>query len=341
MTRSISMLAYPDAQILDVVGPLQTFVTASAVSGADAYRIEILARQAGPFRTTSGLRLEADRAFLDLDERALDAIDTLMISGGEGSRPHLHGPETFDFIRRAAAHARRVASVCTGSFLLAEAGVLDGKRAATHWALADTLAERYPAVEADGDAIFVRDGKVWTSAGVTAGMDLALALIEEDLGRAVALDVARQQVMYMARPGGQSQFSSELYAQATDTGRLGALIQWIVAHPAERLTVDRLAERAAMSERTFARAFVAETGTTPARFVEKVRLDAARRLLGESRHPTERVAVLSGFSGAEQMRRTFLRHLGVTPQDYRRRFSGTPSPAQPRRQAYADWHSAV
>jgi transcriptional regulator GlxA family with amidase domain len=223
-------------------------------------------------------------------------------------------------VRTAAKCAARVTSVCTGSFLLAKAGLLDGRRATTHWAACARLRTLHPAIAVEENAIFVRDGNVWTSAGVTAGMDLALALIAEDLGRDAALKVARRLVLFMMRPGGQSQFSAVLDTQGNDKGRLAEVVAWMRDHPRADLSVPRLAARAKMSERTFARAFRAETGETPARFVDRMRVEAARVLLSQGTQAVEQAAVGAGFGSAERMRRAFHRHLGVSPSDFQARF---------------------
>jgi transcriptional regulator GlxA family with amidase domain len=223
-------------------------------------------------------------------------------------------------VRQRATQARRVASVCTGAFLLAAAGVLDGRRATTHWKYCARLAQRFPAVRVEPDPIFLCDGPVWTSAGVTAGIDLALALVEEDLGRAVALAVARYLVVFLKRPGGQAQFSAALSLQAADD-KFGTLHDWINGHLASDLSLSVLADQAGMSERSFSRRYAEATGQTPARAIERLRVEAARRLLSESRLPVKRIAQRCGFGAEETMRRSFLRLLAVTPQDYRSRFT--------------------
>ncbi len=228
-------------------------------------------------------------------------------------------PVLVDWVRQQAAQARRVASVCTGAFLLAAAGVLDGRRAVTHWKDCARLAQRYPAVRVEPDPIFVRDGPVWTSAGVTAGIDLALALVEEDLGRAVALAVARYLVVFLKRPGGQAQFSASLALQTADD-RFGALHDWVSGHLADDLSLSVLADQAGVSERSFSRHYAEATGQTPARAIERLRVEAARHLLSESRQPIKRIAQHCGFGSEETMRRSFLRLVAVTPQDYRSRF---------------------
>ena len=324
-TRRVGILVYDGVQSLDVTGPLEVFTGAGAVlrrrdaSLRPPYRVEILAARAGVITTSSGLRLHAQRTYA----RAR-GLDTLVVAGGD-VRAVLSDRALLRWLVATAGGVRRLASVCSGAFLLAEAGLLDGRRATTHWRSAARLARTYPRVAVDPDAIFVRDGHLYTSAGVTAGIDLALAMVEEDLGHATALDVARQLVVFLKRPGGQSQFSSHLAAQATPPGPLRDLPEWIVANLAADLSVERLAERAAMSPRNFARVFRRETGATPAKYVERARLDAARRCLEDAALGLEEVASRCGFGSAEQMRRTFLRHLRVVPIDYRRRFHRQPA----------------
>jgi transcriptional regulator GlxA family with amidase domain len=247
-------------------------------------------------------------------------LDTLLVAGGEGVDAAAADPELVAWVRRRANRARRVASVCTGAFLLAAAGLLDGRRAATHWKYCAKLAQRFPAVHVEPDPIFVCDGPVWTSAGVTAGIDLALALVEEDLGRSLALAVARYLVVFLKRPGGQAQFSAALALQTAED-KFGGLHAWINEHLADDLSLSVLADQAGMSERSFSRHYVQATGQTPARAIERLRVEAARRLLSESRSPVKRVAQRCGFGSEETMRRSFLRLLAVTPQDYRSRFT--------------------
>jgi transcriptional regulator GlxA family with amidase domain len=280
------------------------------------YRVRVAARGRVQLRCASGLTLVPD---VSLDE-AGGPIDTLIVAGGSGSRAAVGDAELLAGIRALARDARRVASVCTGAFLLAEAGLLDGRRVTTHWAACEALARRYPAVEVDADPIWVRDGDVYTSAGVTAGMDLALALVEEDLGRDVALTVARWLVLFLRRPGNQSQFSAQLAGQLAGRAALRELQAWIVEHPDAELTVEALAARVAMSPRHFARSFRREVGLTPGRYVERVRVETARRRLEDSTDPIEHVADACGFGTAETMRRSFIRALGVPPAEYRRRF---------------------
>ncbi|WP_048860752.1 GlxA family transcriptional regulator, partial [Acidisphaera rubrifaciens] len=250
---------------------------------------------------------------------AASVVDTLLVAGGPGVGAAAEDGVLCAWVAARAGRARRVASVCTGAFLLAAAGLLDGRRAVTHWSYCEALARRHPAVRVERDPIFVRDGGVWTSAGVTAGIDLALALVEEDLGRAAALAVARHLVVFLKRPGGQAQFSAALSLQAAED-RFGALHAWITAHLSERLTLPALARQAGMSERSFSRHYVAATGMTPARAIERLRVEEARRLLAETRLPVKRIARRCGFGSEETLRRSFLRLLAAGPQAYRARF---------------------
>jgi transcriptional regulator GlxA family with amidase domain len=229
-------------------------------------------------------------------------------------------PALVDWIRRRAKSARRVASVCTGAFLLAATGLLDGRRATTHWSLCVELARKFPAVKVEPDPIFVRDGPIWTSAGVTAGIDLALALVEKDLGRTIALAVARYLVVFLKRPGGQAQFSTALSLQAAED-KFGALHDWINAHLADEISLAVLARQAGMSQRSFSRRYTEATGLTPGRAIERLRVEAARQMLLQSRLPIKRICRRCGFGSEETMRRSFLRLIGATPQDYRSRFS--------------------
>ncbi|MDR6292279.1 MULTISPECIES: GlxA family transcriptional regulator [Inquilinus] len=314
------MLAFPGVELLDVVGPLEVFAAATALqrdAGAPpGYAVEVLAARAGPVRATSGLSVLADRG---LDE-AGDGIDTLLVAGGAGIEAAVADAALVAWLRGMAPRVRRLGSVCTGALLLAEAGLLDGRRAATHWNWCERLSRRYPAVRVEPDPIFIQDGRVWTSAGVTAGMDLALALIEADHGRDLALATARDLVMFLKRPGGQSQFSAALAGQIAERPPLRALQDWMLAHPEADLSVPALADRAAMSPRNFARAFLREIGATPAAYVERLRIEAARRRLEETDLPGETVARSCGFGNADGMRRAFLRRIGVAPSDYRERF---------------------
>jgi transcriptional regulator GlxA family with amidase domain len=319
MVRVIDVLTYPAVQLLDVTGPVQVFASANDLvvnaGGPPAYRLNVVAQGGAGATASAGVTLAAGAL-----TKGGEALDTLLVAGGEGAEAAAENPVLVDWVRQRATQARRVASVCTGAFLLAAAGLLDGRRAATHWKYCAKLALRFPAVHVEPDPIFVRDGPVWTSAGVTAGIDLALALVEEDLGRSVALAVARYLVVFLRRPGGQAQFSAALALQVADD-RFGALHEWINSHLGDDLSLTILAERAGMSERSFSRHYAQATGQTPARTIERLRVEAARRLLSESRTPVKRIAQRCGFGSEETMRRSFLRLLAVTPQDYRSRFT--------------------
>jgi transcriptional regulator GlxA family with amidase domain len=318
----VVMVVYPGVQVLDVTGPLEVFANANrrldrqGDRRARRYQIEIAAREAGPVRTTSGIELIAQRGFGEVR----GPIDTLLVAGGDGATEAMRDRVLIGFLRRRASAARRVASVCTGTFLLAGAGLLDGRRATTHWASCGRLAALYPKIEVEADPIFVRDGKYWSSAGVCAGMDLALALIEQDHGRELALTVARWLVLFLKRPGGQAQFSAELSAQATEHDAIRGLQGWAQKNLAGALDVATLAKRAAMSPRNFARVFAREVGETPARWVERARVEAARRLLEESVAGVDEIARRCGFGSAESLRRAFLRRVRVSPAAYRGRF---------------------
>jgi transcriptional regulator GlxA family with amidase domain len=317
--RAIEILAFPSVQLLDVSGPLQVFATANDIAtesgGAPPYAPRVVAQGGRDVIASAGLGITADRL------PPIGApLDTLIIAGGEGVRAAAADLVLVDWIRARAKQARRVASVCTGAFLLAATGLLDGRRAATHWSLCADFARKFPAVRVEPDPIFVCDGPIWTSAGVTAGIDLALALVEKDFGRTMALAVARYLVVFLKRPGGQAQFSTALSLQSADD-EFGALHQWINAHLADEISLAALARQAGMSQRSFSRHYAEATGLTPARAVERLRVEAARQALLESRLPIKRISRRGGFGSEETMRRSFLRLLGATPQDYRARFS--------------------
>jgi transcriptional regulator GlxA family with amidase domain len=313
--RRVVIVVFPGVQTLDVLGPAEVFSTASAIAQPDGYAVEVVGTEPGPLPTSS-VALHPDGT---LDE-CRGRIDTLLVAGGGGVREAARDERVVAWVRAAAKRSRRVASVCTGAFLLARAGLLDGRRATTHWAGCDALARRHPEVRVDPEPIFVRDGNVVTSAGVTAGMDLALALVEEDLGRATAVEVARWLVLFVRRPGGQAQFSAQLAAQMAEREPLRELQQWIPDHLAADLSVPALARRACMSERNFARAFRRETGLTPAAYVEAARVERARIALETGALPVDAVARQVGFGTVETMRRAFRRRVGVSPASYRERF---------------------
>jgi len=309
----VLVVLFDRVQSLDVTGPVEVFSHAS-----DAYRVRTASLGGGMVRTTNGLRMIPDADLLSTRPR-----DLLLIPGGPGARRS--EPELVSWVREHAGRAQRLASVCTGAFLLAEAGFLAGRRATTHWAYCAALAERYPDIDVDPDPIFVRDGHVITSAGVTAGIDTALALVEEDLGRDRALAIARDLVVFLRRPGSQAQFSAQLSAQVAKREPLREVQQWIADNPAADLSVETLASRASLSPRQFARAFAAEVGMPPGRYVDRVRLESARRRLEDTTDGVEETARACGYGTPEAMRRAFTRALGASPAEYRRRFSTSSS----------------
>ena len=323
-SRTIVFLAAPSSQILDVAGPFQIFVRA-----AELFVEEYPARKA-PYNvllasttrrrsvaTNCGLVLTGTKTFRTLR----GPIDTLLVAGGSGVETAAHDEELLLWLQKTAQRVRRIGSICTGAFLLASAGLLDGKRAATHWKWAAELANRFKHTTVDPDPIYIRDGSTYTTAGVTAGMDLALALVEEDLGAPMALKVAREMVLYLRRAGGQSQFSTALSLQASDRKQIEEVRSWTHDNLRQDLPVDKLAAKAGMSPRNFARVFLKDTGTTPARFVECLRVEAARRRLEESHDKLEKIANDCGFGSIQSLRRSFFRVLHVPPNDYRHRFT--------------------
>jgi len=307
MTRSIALVIFPGFQLLDAAGPIAVFEIAS-VNAPGAYQLSVLADGGGEVASSSGVAIAA--APLNGGP-----YDTVMISGGDGTRALDRLGGIVDWLRHV--ETRRPTSVCSGAYLLAEAGLLDGRRATTHWSRTDDFARRYQRVRVNADRIYIRDGNVWTSGGITAGIDLALALVEEDLGPEIARRTAQQLVVHQRRPGGQSQFSG-LLDLGGRSGRFDSLLAWMGENLATSLTVDALADHAAMSPRNFARAFVAETGITPAKAVERLRLDAARTAVETGRDPLDQVAAQFGFGDPERMRRAFLRAFGQPPQAFRR-----------------------
>lgn len=310
--RTVLVVLFDDVQSLDVSGPVEVFAGAGARPG-DAYRISTASLDGAPVRTSSGLTLVPDGALADAP-----VPHTLLVPGGRGTRTP--PAALVDWLREHAPRAERLVSVCTGALLLAGAGLLDGRRATTHWAFCDKLARDHPAVEVEPDPVYVRDGHVATSAGVTAGIDLALALVEEDLGREAALAVARALVVFLRRPGNQAQFSVQLAAQTAQRAPLREVQQWITEHPGEDLSVEALAARARLSPRHFTRAFRCETGVTPGRYVDRTRLEHARRLLEDTADGVEEISRACGYGTPEAMRRAFVKALGSAPAEYRRRF---------------------
>ncbi|HLD64971.1 MAG TPA: GlxA family transcriptional regulator [Pseudomonas sp.] len=327
--KTIACLLYPDVMSLDVTGPLQVFASANVERQRQglppAYRLIVLGERIGAMATSAGFQLVAEQAWADSEPAR---IDTLLIPGGLGENAQCQNPELMAWLRAAEPQVRRLGSVCSGALILAAAGLLDGRRATTHWADAEQLRQGYPTVEVLADCLHTYDpqdtqgnGHVFTSAGVTAGIDLALALIEADLGRAIALAVARRLVMFLRRPGGQAQFSALLAPAPSRVPRLGALLDWIPANLGENLSLDALAAQAHMTPRTLSRVFAQELGMGPGRYVEQVRLQAARTLLQDAQASIATVARLTGFAHPENLRRSFHKHLAVSPQQYAERFA--------------------
>jgi transcriptional regulator GlxA family with amidase domain len=322
------MLAFPDCQMLDVTGPLQMFAGVNDELGRQAYELVIAAPKRGPFKTSSGVSLVADLAIADVRAARLGSSDTLIAAGGEKGLPRaLESGEIAALIKAASRRGSRIVSVCSGAFFLAAAGVLDGRRAATHWRAVERLRRFRPQVDVDPEAIYLRDGNVWTSAGVTAGIDLALALIEADFGRAIALTVARRHVVFRIRPGGQGQFSGELAAQGIRDHRLAKLAERIAEEPQEDWRTDALASKAGVSLRSLSRLFRKELNASPSEFVERVRIDQARRALLETDAQVESVAIRCGFGSLRRMDRAFARAISATPTEFRARFKPPGAPA--------------
>ncbi|MCN9241601.1 GlxA family transcriptional regulator [Streptomyces sp. RY43-2] len=316
--RTLLVVLFDGVQSLDVTGPVEVFAGAETRCPG-TYRITTASLDGAPVRTSSGLTLVPDRALAEAP-----AAHTLLVPGGQGTRGP--DPRLVDWLRAHGRRPARLVSVCTGAALLARAGLLDGRRATTHWAYCATLARHHPEIDVDPDPIYVRDGSVATSAGVTSGIDLALALVEDDLGREAALTVARHLVVFLRRPGNQAQFSAQLAAQTAQREPLREVQQWITEHPDDDLTVESLAARARLSPRHFARAFQSETGTTPGRYVDRVRLEHARRLLEDTADGVEEISRASGYGTPESMRRAFAKALGTAPAEYRRRFRPAATP---------------
>jgi transcriptional regulator GlxA family with amidase domain len=315
-TRQVVMLVYPEVFAMDVFGPLEAFAMANFCAERPLYRLAVASMDGEPVDTSIGVKLHPSVAVAGIK----GPIDTLLVSGGHGPIQASGDSELVGWLKAQGAKARRTGSICTGAFVLAAAGLLDGKRATTHWALADELGRRHPKLTIDVDRIFVREGGVYTSAGVTAGIDLALALIEEDHGRKLALRVARALVVYLQREGGQTQFSNRLQAQFTENRPIRRAQAWAMENLAADLSAAALAVHAGMSERTFRRTFAAETNETPRDFVERVRVDAARQMIETDGLPLQTVARRCGLETAATLRRAFVRRLGITPQRYRDRF---------------------
>jgi len=306
----IAVLVFPDFQLLDAAGPISVFEIAARFAGQSP-SIKVLAVTPGPVRSSSGVEMFARGL------KPYGAITTLLVAGGEGVDVAARCEKTLNFVRTMARRGVRLASVCSGAYILAEAGLLDDRRVTTHWRRTRHFLSAYPEVKLEPDRIFVRDGNIWSSAGITAGIDLALAMVTEDFGDEIAQKTARQLVLYNRRSGGQSQFSSLLELKAP-SGRFGALLTWAREHLEAPLTVEDLAEQAGMSSRHFTRAFIAETGATPSKAVERLRIEVARQQVQSSSEAIERVAQLTGFRDPERMRRAFIRAFGQPPQSLRR-----------------------
>lgn len=311
----VGFLVYEGVQALDLTGPMDTLGSANDRFTGAPYELLTIGRTVGTVRAENGLAITPE---FSLDDAP--SLDTLFIPGGAGSRVVNSNAAMLAWIASRAARTRRVVSVCTGIYILAATGLLDGRRATTHWRFAEDVRRRFPKVRLDTDQLYLRDGKFHTSGGLTAGMDLALALVEKDLGKAAALAVARYLVMYMKRPGNQAQFSAPLHAQSRGGERFGGLVDWLLEHLDEELGVDRLADRAAMSPRNFRRVFRNDVGITPARYVERLRLEQACVLLTSSTESVERIASRVGFSSTDGFRRAFRARYGATPGQYRDRF---------------------
>jgi transcriptional regulator GlxA family with amidase domain len=325
-TRRIVIVAFPGVQSLDVTGPFEVFaganqaVAATADAAAPPYSLDLVSVDGEPVLSESGLALGTRPL-----PKAGASIDTLVLPGGAGSRTARYDERLVRWLRAAAPRARRIVTVCTGTFLAAEAGLADELTVTTHWAYAGRLAREYPALDVDPDPIYVRDGRLWSSAGVTAGIDLALALVEDDLGTDVAQTVARWLVMFLRRPGGQTQFAAPVWMPRAERSAIRSVQAHVEAHPEGDHSVGALAARATMSPRHFTRVFTAQVGEAPGQYVERVRTEAARRALEDTRDTLDVVARRCGFGSAETLRRTFVKRLGIPPNQYRRRFGAAAS----------------
>jgi transcriptional regulator GlxA family with amidase domain len=315
-TRKVGVLALPGAQLLDLAGPLDVFAEANVQSGKNTYGLLVIGTEDGPVVSSSGVRVLPDY-IVGRDD--IPALDTLLVAGAPSIRKVPLHPGLLDWLRAQAPKSRRFGSVCSGAMLLAETGLLKGKRITTHWAMADELARKHPDIEIEVDALHVRDGQVRTAAGVTAGLDLALALVEEDLGREIAKKVASKLVMFFRRPGGQLQFSRRGEANPSGRSALQDIQRWVMANPAADASTAALAARAGLSARHFVRLFKQELGMSPAEWVQQVRVALARQMLEAGDH-AKQVAAASGFADMDTFRRVFQRHVGITPAEYRRRY---------------------
>lgn len=318
-SRRVVFLAFPQFISLDLIGPWDVFSLSNSLKDdkSPPYTLELVSGDDSAAVTSfSGISMASQRTATN----CRGAIDTLIVPAAGMNTETQPSARSLTVLKRLAARSRRIVSICGGAFFLAAAGLLDGKKATTHWRATDDLASRYPDIDVQADSIFVKDGSVYTSAGVTAGIDLALALVEEDLGRAMALNCARHLVVFMRRPGGQSQFSATLESQHAERNSINELIAWATDNPASDLSVEAMSDRVHMSLRNFSRVFRSEVGQTPAAFVEKLRVETARRRLEETDHSLDTIAKDCGFGSADSMRRSFKRVVNVAPNDYRRRF---------------------
>jgi transcriptional regulator GlxA family with amidase domain len=317
--KTIAILVTPGVQLLDVSGPLDVFAEANAQTNAEVYQLRVVGSVPGPIRSSSGVRLMPDTA---IGQKLTDKIDTLLVAGAPNVSETVLDSDVSDWLREVAPTVRRYGSVCSGAFFLANAGLLNGRRVTTHWAVADRLAQAFPSITVEPDAIHIRDGRLRTAAGVTAGLDLSLTLVEEDLGREVAMRVAAQLVMFFKRPGGQMQFSRKGEAPPVGRSALQEVQRWIAANPAEDLSVKNLARRTGLSSRHFARLFHQEVGVAPATWVKEARVATARRLLESGEAVPKQVASQCGFANADTLRKAFVSVVGVTPAEYRKRMIG-------------------
>ncbi len=311
--KKIGFICFDNFQSLDLVGPMEVFAQAKHFN-TPQYKLHILSENGGTVRASSGLEIQTQRL------KSINPLDTLIVIGGDGVYTAIKSKRLIQYVTKQAAKARRVVSICSGTFMLAEAGLLNGKKATTHWKVCDKFRSHYPDIELEPDAIFVRDGNITTSAGVTAGMDLSLSLVEEDMNRDTAMSIARMLVIYYRRAGGQSQFSETLKTQTLADKKFADLCVFIQENLDSDLSVPALAERIAMSERNFSRCFTFEVGMSPGKYVEKVRLESAKEHLENTHKNLDEISLRCGFSSSEILRRLFKRRHGIAPSEYRKRF---------------------